>query len=53
MNKNDTILKTINLPCSLTELENVLLHVSHEGHWHDAEVCVNGEGQLIVVHPGE
>lgn len=29
---------TIDTPCSVTDVENFLHIVSHEGHWHDAVV---------------
>lgn len=38
---------TIETPCTVTELENLLHVVSHEGHWHDAAVRTNETSVVI------
>lgn len=32
---------TIETPCTVTELEHLLSLVSHEGHWHDAQISAD------------
>ena len=46
-------LATVNLPCSAAQLEAILLHVSHQGHWHDAQVRMDSDGKLAIFHPKE
>lgn len=47
----DTILVKVRLPCSAARLENALLKAAHNGHWHDAEVKLDDEGDLVVSYP--
>ena len=47
----NTILIKVRLPCSAARLENALLKAAHNGHWHDAEVKLDEEGNLVVAYP--
>ena len=38
---------TIQVPCTVQELENLLHIVSHEGHWHDAKVSIQKDNIVI------
>jgi len=38
---------TIETPCSVSELEHLLSLVSHEGHWHDAQISA-AQGKLVI-----
>lgn len=38
---------TIETPCSVSDVEAFLHIVSHEGHWHDAEV-IGKNGKIII-----
>ena len=46
-----TILAKVRLPCSAARLEAALLKAAHDGHWHDAVVRVDGDGNLVVACP--
>ena len=43
-----TTLASVPLPCSAAQLENAILKVAHNGHWHDAEVKVHGDKLVIT-----
>lgn len=45
------ILVKVPLPCSAARLENALLKAAHNGHWHDAQVRLDEENNIIVAHP--
>ena len=47
----DTILIKVRLPCSVSRLENALLRAAHHGHWHDAQVNTDEDGNLVVTCP--
>lgn len=49
----DITLARVPLPCTAARLEEAVLRASHNGHWHDATVAVDSEGNLIVVYPEE
>ena len=38
---------TIETPCTASELEHLLSLVSHEGHWHDAQISA-AQGKLVM-----
>lgn len=38
---------TIDTPCSVSDMEDFLHIVSHEGHWHDA--IVKGSKDKIII----
>ena len=46
-----TEMATIPLPCSVAALERAILHASHQGHWHDAEVRLAGDGSIVICCP--
>ena len=48
--KMETIAK-ITLPCTPARLESLLLKTAHNGHWHDAEVRIDEDGNIVVVTP--
>lgn len=46
-----TEMATIPLPCSVSALERALLHVSDQGHWHDAEVRLGDDNTIVICCP--
>ena len=47
----DIILARVPLPCSAARLENAILKAAHNGHWHDAQVDIDPENNLVVSYP--
>ena len=48
----ESTLASVPLPCSAAQLENAILKVAHNGHWHDAEVKVHGD-KLVITYEDE
>ena len=46
-----TEMATIPLPCSVAALERAILHASHQGHWHDAEVRLGDDNTIVICRP--
>ena len=46
-----TEMATIPLPCSVAALERAILHASHQGHWHDAEVRLGDDNAIVISRP--
>lgn len=48
-----TIVVRIKTPADTSAIEGALLKAAHAGHWHDAEVRVDGDEILVSYRDGE
>lgn len=46
----ERVIREINLPCKITELETAILNVAHSGHGHDGMIKVSTDGTKAVIY---
>lgn len=44
-----TEIARVTLPCSVSALEQIVLTASHNGHWHDATIVLDGNDVTVKV----
>ncbi len=44
---------SVNTPCSVSDVEQLLHRAAHSGHWHDAVVSCRPDGAIYVEYVEE